>query len=139
MADSALTPHRIRRYVRSEHGDVLRAIRDAADGVAPEPGAAVGSDREAVVEPFRAALEESDVLSTLPGVLSDVVDETSHELPASPAAAPPYVVVTSTGVVLRVALPPGRLVVAMEPFAVSRGSPPTYYRREGLALDVRVE
>lgn len=139
MTDAALKPDRIRRYVRSEHGAVLRAIRDAADGIAPERGAPIGSDREAVVEPFRAALEESGVLSTLPGVLSDVVDETSHELPASPAPAPPYVVVASTGVVLRVTLPPGRLVVAIEPFAVSGGSPRTYYRRDGLAVDVRVE
>lgn len=139
MDERAPSPDRIRRYVRSVHGNVLRAITDAADEVAPEPGEQIGSDRGAVVEPFRTALDESGVLPTLPTVLADVVDETGHELPASPAPAPPYVVVTSTGVLLRATLPPGRLVLAIQPFAVSRDSTPTYRRRDELRLDVRIE
>lgn len=139
MDDVSPSPDRIKRYVRTEYRDVLRAIDACADAVASDNGGPVGPNRETIVEPFRDALEESGVLGELPTVLADVVDATGHELPAPPAAAPPYVVVTSTGVLLRATLPPGRLVIAIEPFAVSRDETPPYRRRATLGVDVRVE
>lgn len=129
----------IRQYVRSEHGDVLRTIDACADAVGTDPGETVGPDRDAIVEPFRAALKAAGILSRLPALLADVVDEIGHELPAPPSPAPPYVVVTSTGVLLRVTLPPGRLVIAIEPFDVTRDATSPYRRRASLGLDVRIE
>lgn len=139
MDDRSPSPDRIRRYVRTEYADVLRTIDACADAVSSDRGEPLGRKREAIVEPFRSALEASGVLAELPGVLAAVVAETGHDLPAPPAAAPPYVVVTSTGVLLRATLPPGRLVIAIEPFAVSRDETPTYRRRPTLGVDVRVE
>lgn len=139
MDDPSPSPDRIRRYLRTEYDDVLRTIDACADAVASDGGQPLGREREAIVEPFRSALEASDVLAALPRVLADVVDEIDHDLPAPPAPAPPYVVVTSTGVLLRATLPPGRLVIAIEPFAVSRDDTPLYRRRPTLGVDVRVE
>lgn len=139
MEDRSPSPDRIRRYVRTEYADVLGTIDACADAVSSDCGEPLGRKRTAIVEPFRSALEDSDVLAELPAVLADVVDEIDHDLPAPPAPAPPYVVVTSTGVLLRATLPPGRLVIAIEPFAVSRDDTPTYRRRPTLGVDVRLE
>ncbi|MFC3958218.1 hypothetical protein [Halovivax cerinus] len=75
-------------------------------------------------------------------VLTDLVDALGHELSAPVVPAPPYVVVTSTGVVLRATLPAGRLVIALEPFTIERDASatdaPTYRRRTDLATEVCV-
>lgn len=86
-----------------------------------------------VVEPFRAALDRTGVLEAAPAVLAECVAATGERLPAQPVAAPPYVVVTSEGVVLRATLgsdEPGeerRLVVRVATFDVERT--PVGYRR----------
>jgi hypothetical protein len=58
-------------------------------------------------------------------------------MPAPPVAAPPYVVVTSEGVVLRATIPDGRLVVTLRVFDVERGAETRYVRRS--TVDVSVE
>jgi len=87
---------------------------------------ATTADRDRVVPPFRAALDRARLLDRAPGILRECVAVAGADLQADAVAAPPYVVVTTTGLVLRATLPDGRLVVRIEPFAVSRD--PVRYR-----------
>ena len=126
----------VRSHLRSTYGNILAAIAASADATADSwPGESV-TERQRVVDPFRSALDERDVLDELPGLLEDLVATVGEDLTASPVAAPPYIVVTSTGVLLRGTLPGRRLVVAVSPFAVDRNPSPTYYRRDELAIEV---
>lgn len=68
---------------------------------------------------FRAALVAANVLHQLPDVLVSTVDELGGVLGAAPVPAPPYVVVTSRGVLLRATLERGRLVVELRAFESS--------------------
>jgi hypothetical protein len=81
---------------------------------------ATTADRDRVVPQFRAALDRAGLLDRAPGILRECVAVAGADLQADPVPAPPYVVVTTTGLVLRATLPDGRLVVRVEPFAVSR-------------------
>ncbi len=112
-----------REHLLAEHRDLLAATLDCADrvaGAAHEDGA-----RRALAD----CLRERGLLGRFPGALSSAVAAAGYEMPAAPAPAPPYVVVTDAGVLLRATLPPGRLVATIEAFAVER-DPRRYVRAE---------
>lgn len=112
-----------RRHLLADHRNFVGAVLACADAAATP-----ATDRDAVVGPFRAALELSGALDAAPAVLAACVDAAGGDLRAQPVADPPYVVVTSTGLVLRATLDGGRLVVRIDPFAVER-DPTRYIRR----------
>jgi hypothetical protein len=85
---------RVRERVLAAHRETLGATHDAADEVAADP----------------AALETA-------------VDAAGLELAAEPVAAPPYVVVASTGPLCRGSTDDGRLVLAMRAFALRTDGP----------------
>ncbi|MCU4742090.1 hypothetical protein [Natronoglomus mannanivorans] len=137
-----------RRRIQREHVTVCDGIDYCADQVVADWTSDRVTDREAVVEPLRDCLESSGILDRLPLVLSDAVDATGHELAATPVGAPPYVVVTSRGPVLRATIDPGRLVIRFDAFEVCSGSEfdsrfgsETGYRRleNGLCLSVSLK
>ena len=78
------------------------------------------------------------VLAAFPAVLRECVAAAGGQLRAEPVAAPPYVVVTSVGPVLRATLDEGRLVVTLRVFAVERPDAlgAWYVRRGQSAADV---
>lgn len=132
-----------RTRIHEDHGDVIAEIEHCADAVVASWKAGEPRDREAVTAPLQAALEATGTLERLPAVLADAVDAAGGDLRAPPVAAPPYVVVTSRGPVLRATLERRRLVIRFDVFEVVRGSgggePATYRRREDLRLTVSLE
>ena len=62
-------------------------------------------------------------------MLAGAVSAVGEQLQARPVAGPPYVVVTSEGLLLRATLPGGRLVVTVAAFALERD--PRRYVRVG--------
>lgn len=128
-----------RARVQSEHLAVLGAIDYCADAVCASWESDRTRDRRAVVEPLRTELDGMGVLERLPVVLSDAVEATGYDLSATPVPAPPYVVVTSRGPILRATIEPGRLVIRFDAFEVSRDPNPCYERRSGVRLDVRLK
>lgn len=108
-----------REYVRSEHAEVLTAVDACADAVADFWDESWTTDASEVVDRLRACLSENGVLDALPDVLAGAVAAAGGELSASPVAAPPYVVVTSRGPILRATLGDARLVVRFEAFRVT--------------------
>lgn len=112
-------------------------IDECADAVVAAWDGDGTADREALVGPFERRLREAGVHSSLPAVLTDAVAAAGYDLAADPVAAPPYVVVTSTGPLLRATVADGRLVVAFRSFAVdSDGDGVRYVRRDAAAEDV---
>ncbi|WP_290818698.1 hypothetical protein [Halovivax sp.] len=132
--DSAVTAH-----VRESHADVISAVDRCADAVAASWDGRRATAREEVSDPLRAALREAGVLDRLPHVLADVVGAIGHEIPASPVAAPPYVVVTSRGPMLRATIEPGRLVVRLDAFDVRPEPGARYERLDGVEVVVDLE
>ena len=117
-------PAVVEDYLRSEEAALVDALSAAADA------AADASDPSAELARL---LDQTGVTGRLPRVLSDTVGAVGRRLRATPVAAPPYVVVTSRGPVLRATLSDGRLVVVLAVFDVSRG--PTYERVDGVEIE----
>lgn len=140
MTDRANREGNARRRLLDRHRETLATTLAAADAVAADWPDDAATDRSAVVEPLDRELRERGVLERLPTVLSDAADVAGVELQAEPVALPPYVVVTSTGPVLRATGATGRLVVSVAAFVVERGAT-TRYRRGPGTLDeaLRVE
>ena len=128
-----------RRRILDEHAPVLEALETHADAVAETWDDDVVDDRALVVTPFRASLEAAGVTAHLASVLVDAVSATGQTLSARPVPAPPYVIVTSRGPVLRATIDPGRLVIALEVFEVVREPETGYRRRDGLNLTISLE
>jgi hypothetical protein len=118
----------VRAHLLGERRSTVAATLACADHVAGTWGAEGTTDRAAVTEPFERLLEETGVLARYPTVLAECVAAAGKTLSARPIAAPPYVVVTSTGVILRATLDGGRLVVGIEAFAVERDTTTRYVR-----------
>ena len=123
MSDGSgpLDPLAAREYLLTDRREVVEATVECGARVAaawPETGA---TDRERVVEPLRAALSTAGLLDAYPSVLAECVAAAGGRLRAEPVAAPPYVVVTGVGPVLRATLETGRLVVTLAVFDVERG------------------
>nr|WP_240148806.1 hypothetical protein [Halorubellus sp. JP-L1] len=118
----------------------MDAVATAGRVTAAAWDGATADDRRAVVDPFERVLAETGTLDAATVVLADAVDAAGGSLRADLVPKPPYVVVTSRGLVLRATTDVGRVVVAVAPFAVER-DPVRYALRDADAadlLDVRV-
>jgi hypothetical protein len=119
--DGALDPDAAREHLLTDRREVVEGTLECAARIAAVwPGAGT-TDREQVVEPLRAVLSEAGLLGAYPSVLAECVAASGGELRAEPVAAPPYVVVTGVGPVLRATLDAGRFVVTLAVFDVERG------------------
>ena len=129
-----------RHRIRTEHASIVDGIDACADAVTAPWDTARTTDREAVADGLHRTLAEAGILEALPGVLVDTVEAAGFELRASPVPAPPYVVVTSRGPMLRATIDPGRLVIRFDAFEVVRDSDPNrlpaYRRLDGTRLEV---
>lgn len=104
----------VESYVREAFPDVVAALQDAVAGATtnwPPDGI---TDPDRVRADLQTAVQSSGVRERLPQVLSAVVDELGASMRASPVAAPPYVVVTSEGVLLRATIDDTRLVIQFQ-------------------------
>jgi len=133
----------VRRRIQTDHASIVDGIDACADAVAAPWDTARTTDSETVADGLRRTLAEAGILEALPSVLVDAVEATGYELRATPVPAPPYVVVTSRGPVLRATIDPGRLVIRFDAFEVVRDPdpqrPPAYRRLDGTRLEVSLE
>ncbi|WP_276302177.1 hypothetical protein [Halorussus lipolyticus] len=120
---------RARRFVLESHAETLETVLECADSVASGWDGDATADSARVADSLRAELEAEEVWAQLPHVLVGAVRATGHSLSATPVAAPPYVVATSRGPMLRATLDGGRLVLSMQVFDVEREETTRYVRR----------
>lgn len=132
---------RVRERFDREHAPFLAAVeragRETARTWTAEPGQGTDGDesrtstpaRAAVVDPFESALRDAGALERAPNALATAADAAGGTLQAEPVPAPPYVVVTARGVLLRATTDVGRIVVTIAPFTVRR-DPVRYEHRE---------
>jgi hypothetical protein len=137
-----LRPAPVRAHLLGERRELVATVLDCADAVAASWDGPATTDPDAVTGPLRAALDRAGVLAELPAVLRECVAAAGGRLQADPVAAPPYVVVTSVGPVLRATLDTGRLVVTLQVVRVERdGNGPRYVRdapTPEAAVDVQI-
>ena len=122
----------------SDHRDVLERALSCADAVTAGWDGETTTDRDAVVDPYRATLERAGLLEGLVAALVDAVVSAGGELAARPVADIPYLAVTSRGIVLRAPVATGRVVVTLGAFELDP------YRRgpalpEALTVEVRTK
>ncbi|MFB6111052.1 MAG: hypothetical protein ABEJ35_00785 [Halobacteriaceae archaeon] len=126
--------------IRSDHAGLLEKIETHADAVAADWADETVADPEAITTPLRRRLADAGLLASLPEILETAASAADLDLPAEPVPAPPYVVVTSHGPVLRATVDTGRLVVRVAVFDLRRpstGAPPQYGRsQKGAPLTV---
>lgn len=126
----------VRDHLLDDRRDWVERVLACADAVTAGWNGEWVAERERVVGPFQDVLERSAALDAAPAVLTECVRVAGGRLGAPPVAAPPYVVVTSRGPVLRATLADGRLVVRVDVFEVART--PTRYRRGATTPDEAV-
>ena len=120
---------RVRTHLLKERRTTVAGVLVCGDHVESEWANGSTTDRRALVDRFEATLRDTDLFETLPTVLTECVEQAGATIPAQPVAAPPYVVVASTGVLLRATLDGGRLVVTIQAFDVDQsGERPSYVR-----------
>ncbi|MWV41211.1 hypothetical protein [Natrialba sp. INN-245] len=133
----------LRRRIRSEHSDVVASVGGCADRVADPWDTSRTTDGRAVAGSLRTELERTGSLERLSAVLEDVVTAAGYELRADPVPAPPYVVVTSRGPILRATIDPGRLVILFGVFEVvpnaSTDRVTAYRRTDGTQVTISLE
>lgn len=105
--------HVVETHVSESFADVLRDLEDAVAGATASWPTDGVDDADRVRADLRSALQLSGVRDRLPRVLATTVAELDASMPVSPVAAPPYVVVTSEGVLLRATLADARLVITL--------------------------
>lgn len=108
----------VREYVLAEHREVVETTLACVDRVAAD--LELPADRAAVVPALDRELEAAGAKAECVDLLREVVPTTGFELLAEPVAAPPYLVVTGRGVLLRVTVEAGRLVILLRGFEVDR-------------------
>lgn len=116
-----------------ERRDLLDTVSACADAVTADWESNTITDSDRITGPLRVLLSEAGVLDSLPGVLADAVTAAGGTLEAQPVAAPPYVVLTSRGPLLRATLGDDRLLVRLDCFRVTDGG---YERRDGVDVVV---
>ena len=116
MVDAAA----VRARLLETHREPFERALSCADAVAAGWDGDATTDRGAVVPPYRATLREAGLHESLLDALAAALAATDHDLAADPVAAPPYLVVTGQGVVLRGPLSAaGRLVATLRAFTVA--------------------
>ena len=118
----------VREHLIGERREWVRAALDCADAVASGWNGDRTPDRATVVPVYRETLDRSGALADAPAVLRECVRAAGERLSADPVAAPPYVVVTSEGVLLRATLD-DRLLVRVRVFRLSTDARGPVYER----------
>lgn len=141
-SDSAFESVAVGDYLRDERPTLLTAVADAADAVANRRSAGdSATEGDAVSDELERELRSRGVFGEFPEALAGCVAAAGRTLRATPVAAPPYVVCTSAGPVLRATLSDGRLVVTLRVFEREGGSGPRHVRvgNDGTSVAVSVE
>jgi hypothetical protein len=127
---------RARSHVLDAHRGAVEAVLTA--GAAAAADVPAPAERRVVETCLELALRGDDLPARLVGVLRDTVDALGFDLAAEPVAAPPYVVITARGPMLRATLDAGRLVVLVRTFErTATGYVPAGTDPDG-AVEVRV-
>ncbi|WP_075937411.1 hypothetical protein [Halosegnis longus] len=111
----------VRDHLLGERREWVQTAIDCADAAASGWDGGTATDSERVVSPYRTTLDRAGVLADAPAVLRECVEAAGARLSADPVAAPPYVVVTSEGLLLRATLD-DRLLVRVRVFGLADGA-----------------
>lgn len=108
----------VREYLLYTHRELLTAVLACADTVVDNR-----SDNRipldvSLADQLREQLDRAGIIEQLPAVLTGAVDAMDASLPVEPVCAPPYIVVSNTGPIMRATVNGRRLVITIEAFRV---------------------
>lgn len=103
-----------RRHLLEEHEATLEAVSECLDAVADSLD--LPADRATVVGRQRTAFERADIVDPLVDLLDSALAATGAKPEAPIVAAPPYLVFTGRGPMLRATVDGTRLVVLLQRF-----------------------
>lgn len=109
----------VRERVLAEHRGTVEAVLANADDVMREIG--TPASRAAVVEALDERFDRRDLHERLVDLLRTAVAAAGYEFRAEPVPAPPYVVLTGRGPLVRATVADGRLVVLLRAFRLGDG------------------
>lgn len=115
------------RRVRTDHAALVATVDAAADRVD------TGST-DSPATPLERELRDTGFYDRAPAAIEDAAAAAGLDLAADPVGAPPYVVVASTGPLLRGPAADCRLVVSLQTFEVRRRDGGRYERRDGVCV-----
>lgn len=126
----------VEAFLARDYRETIEAVVESARAVAASWEKDHATSREDVAGPLAAELDRRALRPRLADLLVGAADAAGLSLAARPVPGPPYVVVTSTGPVLRGTAARVRLVVGIRVFEVVRGKPTRYRHRRGEPADV---
>lgn len=124
----------VRRHLQAAHQPTLDAVAECLDAVAESLD--LPASRAAVVARQDRALESGDLKDPLVGLLESALGASGAEPEAPIVAAPPYLVVTGRGPMLRATAGGERLVVLLQGFELDGNS--RYLATDEFRVDVTV-
>lgn len=113
----------VHEHLLHEHRTLITTVLTCADAVVDttaDTAAEPLPDCSNPAAPLYEQLDRANVIDRLPTILSETVELVGSPLAAEPVAAPPYVVVTNVGPIMRAPLEERRLVITIEAFRVNR-------------------
>lgn len=108
---------RVREHVLETHRDLLDTVLTCADEVAGS--VSLPADRRVVTTHLDRALREAGAFAGFVAIVKTAADAMDADLPAEPVAAPPNVVVTGRGPMVRVTVDAGRVLVLIRAFELT--------------------
>jgi len=108
-----------REHVLAAHRETVTGVLASADAAAE--AIAEPASRDATVAALESAIGDG-LRASLVELLEGAVAATGRTLPAEPVPAPPYVVVTARGPLVRATVEDGRLVVVVRAFERDRSA-----------------
>lgn len=124
-------PGAIADWVTASHSDLLVATLDAATTVALAWEGSKTPDRDRIVGPLRSELRDRGLLDRYASLLAKLQSRVDDDAGPEIVPAPPYVVITSRGPVLRLSVEPERIVIRLHLFEIERGDT-VYYRQRAV-------
>lgn len=109
----------LRARLLEDHGETVEAAAVALAGATGQ--VRTPADRETAAATVERVVEGEGLGAALVGAVADAVTATGATLPAEPVAAPPYLVPTARGVLVRMTTDDGRAVVLVRAFALTDG------------------
>ena len=125
---------RVKRRCETEHAETIEIMNRCADSITlgwqtDADGVLFTTKKEKITQQLPIVFDRAGIHTQLRTMLVDLVDTLGEPLSVTPVAAPPYVVVGSTGPIIRAALSIGRLVVTFQLFTIVKHTTHVRYKR----------
>ncbi|MFB6254469.1 MAG: hypothetical protein ABEI06_07660 [Halobacteriaceae archaeon] len=127
----------LQSHIRDQYPAILASISDCAETTRQKLDQHPTQEGDQIKTFLQDCLDKKNLLAACSHLLQESLQAQGLELPAQPVPSPPYVVVTSRGVMLRGTFEDQRIVILLQVFTVDPENT-SQYRRCDLQIHVAV-